>query len=118
LQAFGRGGQTHSCDGVTSRVPRSARGQRPSDALPMEWRKAAKNANLPGRIPYDFRRTAARNMERVAVPRSVAMALGGWRSESMYRRCAIDSEADLGDGARRLSHGDALPLRAGRSTLS
>jgi hypothetical protein len=28
-------------------------------------------------------------MERAAIPRSVAMALGGWRSESMYRRYAI-----------------------------
>jgi integrase len=78
--------------------------QRPSAALRMEWRKASKEANLSGRIPHDFRRTAARNMERKAVPRSVAMALGGWRSESMYRRYAIASEADLRDGVRRLSN--------------
>jgi integrase len=77
--------------------------RRPSDALRIEWRTAANKANLLGRIPHDFRRTAARNMERAAVPRSVAMALGGWRSESMYRRYAIASEADLRDGVRRLS---------------
>jgi integrase len=47
--------------------------KRPSDALRMEWQKATREANLPGRIPHDFRRTAARNMERAAVPRSVAM---------------------------------------------
>jgi len=44
-------------------------------------------------------------MERAAVPRSVAMALGGWRGESMYRRYAIASEADLRDGVRRLAVG-------------
>jgi integrase len=77
--------------------------RRPSDALRIEWHEAAKEANLPNRIPHDFRRTAARNMERAAVPRSVVMALGGWRSESMYRRYAIASEADLRDGVQRLS---------------
>jgi integrase len=91
--------------------------RRPSDALRLEWRKAAKQANLPGRIPHDFRRTAARNMERAAVPRSVAMALGGWRSESMYRRYAIASEADLRDGVRRMgkaaSAGSKLELHGG-----
>jgi integrase len=76
---------------------------RACDAFRREWAEAAKTAGFPGRIPHDFRRTAARNMERAAVPRSVAMALGGWRSESMYRRYAIASEADLRDGVRRLS---------------
>lgn len=55
-----------------------------------------------GRIPHEFRRAAALNMKRTGVPRSIAMALGGWRSESMYRRYAIASEADLRDGVRRL----------------
>jgi integrase len=60
--------------------------------------------------PHDLRRTAARNMERAAVPLSVAMALGGWRSESMYRRYAIASEADLRDGVTRL--GQAKSVKA------
>jgi hypothetical protein len=47
---------------ASPRLSGAARGQRPSYALPMEWRKAAKNANLPGGIPHDFRRTAAPNM--------------------------------------------------------
>jgi len=95
---FHRAGDPLFLDGVDGR-------RRPSDALRTEWREAARNANLPGRIPHDFRRTVARNMERAGVPRSVAMALGGWRSESMYRRYAIASEADLRDGARRLAAG-------------
>jgi integrase len=77
--------------------------RRACDAIRMEWRDAAVAAKLPDRIPHDFRRTAARNMERAGVPRSVAMALGGWRSESMYRRYAIASESDLRDGIARLA---------------
>lgn len=77
-------------------------GRRPSWAFRRAWQQAARAAGLSDRIPHDFRRTAARNMERQHVPRSVAMALGGWRTESMYRRYAIASEADLREGARLL----------------
>jgi hypothetical protein len=76
---------------------------RACDALRREWSEAAKAAGFPDRIPLGFRRPPARNMERAGVPRSVAMALGGWRSESMYRRYAIASEADLRDGVSRLA---------------
>jgi len=78
------------------------RGRRPSWAFRYAWKQAAQAAGLADRIPHDFRRTAARNMERAGVPRSVAMALGGWKTESMYRRYAIASEADLREAARLL----------------
>jgi hypothetical protein len=41
-------------------------------------------------------------MERAGLPRSVAKALGGWKSDSMYNRYAIVSESDLRQGVRRL----------------
>ena len=67
------------------------------------WDKACESAKVVGRIPHDFRRTAVRNLERAGVPRSVAMKLTGHKTESVYRRYAIVSEADLSDGLRRLA---------------
>ena len=67
------------------------------------WDAACELAKVVGRIPHDFRRTAVRNLERASVPRSVAMKLTGHKTESVYRRYAIVSEADLSDGLRRLA---------------
>jgi hypothetical protein len=47
-----------------------------------------------GLIPHDMRRSAAKAARRAGVPESVAMAMGGWRTNSMFRRYAIVSSAD------------------------
>ena len=67
------------------------------------FRAACIKAGCPGRIPHDFRRTAVRNLERAGVPRSQAMKLTGHLTESVYRRYAIASEADLEVAAERLA---------------
>lgn len=67
------------------------------------WNRACRAAGLEGRILHDFRRTAVRNLERAGVPRSVAMKLTGHKTESIYRRYAIVSEADLAEGVSKLS---------------
>src|SRR6266481_2426359 len=67
------------------------------------WKTACKAAGTPGRIPHDFRRTAVRNLERAGVPRSVAMKMAGHKTEAIYRRYAIVSDADLQDAAKKLA---------------
>jgi integrase len=66
------------------------------------WRTACKKAGVPARLPHDCRRTAVRNLERAGVPRSVAMAMVGHKTEAMYRRYAIVAESDLHEAARKL----------------
>ncbi len=78
------------------------RNGRPIKDFRAAWRLACKNAGSPGRIPHDFRRTAVRNLERAGVPRSTAMAMVGHKTESIYRRYAVQAESDLREGARRL----------------
>jgi integrase len=58
------------------------------------WASACKAAGVAGRLRHDLRRTAARNLERAGVPRGVAMQITGHKTEAMYRRYAIVSEAD------------------------
>jgi len=54
-------------------------------------------------LRHAFRRTAARNLERAGVPRSVAMkTTTGHPTETVYRRYTITSDADMRGGARRL----------------
>lgn len=93
------------------------RGGRPIRSYDHAWRSACRRAAvkkldgreivvrpaLLGRIVYDFRRTAVRNLERAGVPRSVAMKLTGHKTEAVYRRYAIAPEADLREGLTKLA---------------
>jgi integrase len=79
------------------------RAGRPIRNFHMAWRRACRRAGVPGRYVHDLRRTAVRNFERAGVPRSVAMKLSGHKTESIYRRYAIVSEADLAEGVRKVA---------------
>jgi integrase len=67
------------------------------------WEIACRRAGVPGKIPHDFRRTAARNMIRSGVPERIAMQLLGHRTRAIFDRYCIVSEADLNTAASRLA---------------
>jgi len=68
------------------------------------WLSACRRAGVAGRVLHDFRRTAVRNLERAGgVPRKVAMAMIGHKTESVYRRYDIVTESDLHAAAARLN---------------
>jgi hypothetical protein len=68
------------------------------------WQRAVRAAGV-ARVPHDFRRTAIRNLERDGVPRSVAMAMVGQRTQEIYRRYAIVDEAMIREAAIKMNRG-------------
>lgn len=74
----------------------------PIKSIRAAWKATCAKAKV-FRLPHDFRRTAVRNLERAGVPRSVAMAMVGHKTESIYRRYAIVDEGMLRMGADKLA---------------
>jgi integrase len=60
------------------------------------------NRRYRGALIHDFRRIAVSNMEDAGVPRKVAMAISGHKTDSVYRRYHIVKRSDLVEAGRRL----------------
>lgn len=90
------------------------RGQRIGD-FRRAWKRACKAIGRPELTPHDLRRSAARNMDRRGISRTVAMAMAGWKTDAIYRRYRIVSDEDLREAAAKLegpSFASALPPEA------
>jgi integrase len=65
------------------------------------WLRACQAAGVSGKIPYDFRRSAVRNMVRAGVNPDIARAISGHRTSSIFSRYNIISETDVREAVRR-----------------
>lgn len=86
---------------VFFRVERKA--VRPIKSYTTAWNNARVKAGLPGRWVHDFRRCGARSLRQAGVPESVAMALIGHKTPSVFRRYGIVDDKDLRVGVGQLA---------------
>jgi len=77
---------------VRARVPP---GGRPVKDFREAWNEACKAAKAPGVLFHDLRRSGVRDMVNAGVPQSMAMAIRGHRTASMFNRYAIVSPDDM-----------------------
>jgi integrase len=59
------------------------------------WSVATKKAGLENFLFHDLRRSAARNLIRAGVPRSIAMKITGHKTESVFERYNITDSKDI-----------------------
>ncbi len=69
------------------------------------WDALVKAAGLPGLLLHDFRRSAVRNMIRRGVPQKTARQISGHKTDSVFERYNIVSQADIIDAARKIEAG-------------
>src|SRR5262249_54741060 len=69
------------------------------------WDALVKEAGLPGLLLHDFRRSAVRNMIRRGVPQKTAREISGHKTDAIFNRYNIVSEADIQDAARKIEAG-------------
>jgi integrase len=71
------------------------------------WDNACKSAGCPGLLFHDLRRTMARNMLRAGVPEKVIMAIGGWKTRTVFDRYSIIRQDDISLAMQKFQRADA-----------
>jgi integrase len=69
------------------------------------WDTLVRAAGLRGLLLHDFRRSAVRNMIRRGVPQKTAREISGHKTDAVFSRYNIVSEADIRDAARKIEQG-------------
>jgi integrase len=98
-------------------VTEARRGKQPEDFLftrangePVRdfraaWETLLAEAKVAGLLFHDLRRSAVRNMIRRGVPQKTARQISGHKTDSIFSRYNIVSEADIADAARKIEEG-------------
>ena len=69
------------------------------------WDALTKAAGVPGLLFHDLRRSAVRNMVRRGVPQKTARTVSGHKTDAVFSRYNIVSDADIRDAARKIEEG-------------
>jgi integrase len=76
---------------------------KPVKSIKTAWKKACKDAGLPGKLLHDFRRTAVRNLVRAGVSEKTAMGISGHKTRAVFDRYDIQNENDLLEAAKKVN---------------
>jgi integrase len=69
------------------------------------WELLVSAAGVPGLLFHDLRRSAVRNMVRRGVPQKTAREISGHKTDAVFSRYNIVSEADIRDAAHKIEEG-------------
>ena len=69
------------------------------------WSQAVERAGLKESLGlfHDLRRSAARNMVNAGIDEKLAMKIGGWKTDSVFRRYRITPRKDLHRAADKMN---------------
>jgi len=66
------------------------------------WKSACRKVGLGNLLLHDLRRSCARDLLASGTSQAVAMAIGGWKTDSMFRRYSIVTTGDAAGALERM----------------